>query len=72
MAMASLYTWLLDKMYCYIFSVQAMDIVNEKKEPTENDQSEFAAQRSEAISELMEKSVKQNWQKPKKTVNGVV
>jgi len=45
-----------------------MDIVNEKKDVTENDQSEFAAQRSEAISELMDKSTKQNWQKPKKTV----
>lgn len=47
-----------------------MDIVNEKKEAEgDGSHTQFDQQRSEAITELMEKSVKQKWQKPTKHVN---
>lgn len=48
-----------------------MDIVNEKKEVAgakEGNQTQFDQQRQETISELMDKSARQKWQKPNKHV----
>lgn len=48
-----------------------MDIINEKKESAkegDGSQTQFDLQRNEAISELMEKNVKQKFQKPNKHV----
>ncbi|XP_021961347.1 keratin, type I cytoskeletal 9 [Folsomia candida] len=49
--------------------MKAMDIVNEKKEVAgakEGNQTQFDQQRQETISELMDKSARQKWQKPNK------